>query len=147
MHHRTLDEITQIATLQPALNLSWKAVRHQRLHRFADLLCAYKGPIRLLSRIEYLPRAEREALRGSFSPLALAYDDVELRREGLAGDTIGDAMAFFGLSHRQAHRLFCDCHYGFAVEAPTIAARVRAIADHVSFRERWENVVAYFSRA
>ena len=100
----------------------------------------------MLSRIEYLPRDERHALRGSFSPLALAYDDEELRREGLAGDTIGDAMTFFDLSDRQAHRLFCDCHY-VSAEAPTIAARVRAVADHVSFRERWDSVVAYFSRA
>lgn len=143
MHHRTLDQITQVATVQPATNLTWKAIRRQRLHRLADLLSAYTGPIRLLTRIEYLPAAERQTLRGDFSPLALAYQDAEFRRTGLAGDTLGDAMAFFDLSDRQSHTLFCDCHYGYSVEAPMIAARIRTVANRLSFRERWQNVRAF----
>jgi hypothetical protein len=147
MHHRTLDQINQVATVQPAPNLTWNAIRRQRLHRLADLLSAYTGPIRLLTRIEYLPSAERQMLRGDFSPLALAYQNAEFRRAGLAGDTLGDAMAFFDLSDHESHALFCDCHYGCSVEAPMIAARIRIVANRSSFRERWQNVRAFlFSR-
>jgi len=71
MHHRTLEEISRVATLEPAPHLTRQAVRRQRLHRLADLLSAYTGSIRLLTRMEYLPKPERHALRGDFSPLAL----------------------------------------------------------------------------
>ena len=146
MEHRTLDEMSRIATIVPAPNLSRRAVRRQRLNRLADLLSAYTGPIRLLTRIEALPRGERCALRGDCSPLALAYTDLEFRRAGLAGDTVGDAMAFFDLSDSEAHTLFCDCHYGMSVsvQPPTIAARVRGVANRLSVGERWESMRAYF---
>jgi hypothetical protein len=147
MEHRTLDEMSKIATIVPAPNLSRRAVRRQRLNRLADLLSGYAGPVRLLTRIEEVPRIQRRALRGDFSPLALAYTDVEFRRAGLAGDTIGDAMAFFDLTDSEVHTLFCDCHYGIgmaSVQVPAIAARVRAVANRLSFRERWENIRAYF---
>jgi hypothetical protein len=144
MQHHTLDEITQVATVQPASQPSWRVVRRERLRRLAEVLRAHTGPFRLLDRIEYLPAPERLAVRGEFSPLALAYQDAALRREGLAGDSLGDAMTFFGLSHSQAHHLFCDCHYGMSVEAPVVAARVRAIADQLSFREWWDRIRASF---
>jgi hypothetical protein len=148
MEHRTLDEMSRIATIVPAPNLSQRAVRRQRLNRLADLLSTYMGPIRLLTRIEELPRGERRALRGDCSPLALAYTDLEFRRAGLAGDTVGDAMTFFDLSDSEAHTLFCDCHYGMSsIEPPTIAARVRGVANHLSLGERWENLRAYFHGA
>jgi len=146
MEHRTLDEMSRIATIVPAPNLSRRAVRRQRLNRLADLLSVYTGPIRLLTRIEALPRGERRALRGVGSPLALAYTDLEFRRAGLAGDTVGDAMTFFDLSDSEAHTLFCDCHYGMSVsvQPPTIAARVRGVANRLSVGERWESMRAYF---
>ena len=147
MEHRTLDEMSKIATFVPAPNLSPRAVRRQRLNRLADLLSACKGPVRLLTRIEDVPRIRRRALRGDLSPLALAYADMEFRRAGLAGDTIGDAMAFFDLTDSEVHTLFCDCHYGIGMssaQVPAIAARVRAAANRLSFQERWENIRAYF---
>ncbi|MEN3363210.1 MAG: hypothetical protein V7606_484 [Burkholderiales bacterium] len=145
MEHRTLDEMSRIATIVPAPNLSRRAVRRQRLNRLADLLSTHMGPIRLLTRIEDVPRVQRRALRGEFSPLALAYADVEFRWAGLAGDTIGDAMAFFDLSDNEVHTLFCDCNYGMSsVQLSTIAARVRGVANRLSARERWENIRAHF---
>jgi hypothetical protein len=42
MEHRTLDEMSRIATIVPAPNLSRRAVRRQRLNRLADLLSASK---------------------------------------------------------------------------------------------------------
>jgi hypothetical protein len=147
MEHRTLDEMSRIATIVPAPYLSRRAVRRQRLNRLADLLGAWTGPVRLLTRIEDVPRIQRRALRCDLSPLALAYADVEFRRAGLAGDTIGDAMAFFDLTDSEVHTLFCDCHYGIgmsSVQVPAIAARVREVANRLSFQERWENIRAYF---
>jgi hypothetical protein len=119
------------------------------LNRLADLLGACKEPVRLLTRIEEVPRIQRRALRCDLSPLALAYADVEFRRAGLAGDTVGDAMAFFDLTDNEVHTLFCDCHYGIgmsSVQVPAIAARVRAVANRLSFQERWESIRAYFHR-
>ena len=55
-------------------------------------------------------------------------------------------MEIFDLIDRQAYRLFCDCHYAYPVDASAIAERVRAVGDRLSFRERWENIRAYFSR-
>lgn len=147
MQHHTLDEITQVARVEPATKLSWREVRRRRLRRLADVLDAYRGPFRLLERIEYVPAGERMRMRGEFSPLALAYQDSALRREGLAGDSLGHAMAFFDLSHSQVHYLFCDCHYGMSVEAPSVAARVRAMADQRSLREWWAKVSAPFRAA
>jgi hypothetical protein len=145
MHYRTLDEITQVAAIQPSLTPG-RTIRRQRLHHLADLLSLYTGPIQLFRGIEYFPAADRYAARGDFTPLALAYDDVQFRREGLAGDRLGNAMEFFDLTDRQAHRLFCDCHYAYPVDASAIADRIRAVATRLSLRERWENMRAYFSR-
>jgi len=144
MHHRTLEEITQLATIEPAPTLNRTELRRQRLRRFADLLEAYCGPIRLLTRIEYLPLAERHALGGDLSPLAVAYADAEFRRAGLAGDTVKDAMDFFDLSEREVHTLFCDCHVGPSITARSIAEGIRAVANRRTFRERLEDVRAYF---
>ena len=37
-------------------------------------------------------------------------------------------MAFFELSDRQAHRLFCDCHYSGSMTGAGLAARLRRLA-------------------
>ena len=143
MHHRTLEEINQVARIAPAPTLDRRALRRQRLQRFADLLDSYLGPIRLLSRIEYLPLAERHALRHDSSPLAVAYADVEFRRAGLAGDTVKDAMDFFDLSSREVHTLFCDCHVGPSIDARSIAAGIRTVANRKTLGERLESMRAY----
>ncbi len=135
MHHRTLDQITQVATVSRVEKPSSREVRRERLRRLATVLEEYDGPIRLLSRIEYLTRDDRLMLRCDFSPLALAYDDIVLRRQGLTSDRLGDAMTFFGLSEGQAHHLFCDCHYGASTDPRVVARRVRALADRKSFME------------
>jgi hypothetical protein len=143
MEHRTLDQITQVASIAPADGRTARTVRRERLRRLTDVLRAYEGPLRLLTRIEYVPMPERAELRGEFSPLALAYQDAPLRRAGLAGDTLGDAMAFFSLSQHQVHHLFCDCHYGIGVDAKMVAARVSSVAERLSWRERWDKISAW----
>lgn len=147
MRHRTLDEVTQVATVTRLPSPPTREVRRERLRRFADVLEKYDGPMRLLTRIEDLPMHARRQLRGEFSPLALAFQDDVLRREGLAGDRLGDAMTFFGLSGHQAHHLFCDCHYGGFINARTVARRVRAMAERKSLSEWTQMIWARFARA
>ena len=43
-------------------------------------------------------------------------------------DRLGEVMRFFDLSDRQAHRLFCDCHYHGTMTGTGLAARLRTIA-------------------
>jgi len=47
--------------------------------------------------IEHAPPVKRAALRADDSLLTVAFNDPGLRAEGLAGDTVGDAVAFFGI--------------------------------------------------
>lgn len=147
MRHRTLDEVTQVATITQPPAPATREIRRQRLRRLADLLDNYEGPLRLLTRIEDLPMRARRELRGEFSPLALAYQDAGFRREGLAGDRLGDAMTFFGLSGHQAHHLFCDCHYGVYINGRTVARRVRAMAERKSLSEWAQAIFGRFARA
>jgi hypothetical protein len=60
-----------------------------------------------------------------------------LRAAGLAGDTVGDAGEFFGLSHGQLHALLCFCHHGGTVSASTAAAQVRAFARQGDMSACW----------
>jgi hypothetical protein len=66
-----------------------------------------KESFRLLSRIEYIPVAQGQ--RRDNSPLAIAYENVVFRAEGLASDRLGEAERFFALTPHRAHHL-CDCH-------------------------------------
>jgi hypothetical protein len=140
MRHRTLDEVTQVATITSVQAPSSREVRRERLRRLATVLERYEGPIRLLSQIEHVPLQVRRQLRADFSPLALAYQDDVLRREGLPSDRLGDAVTFFGLSQRQAHHMFCDCHYGAAITSRTVARRVHAVAERKSITE-WSQMI------
>jgi hypothetical protein len=67
-------------------------------------------------------------MRADDSPLSIAYKNLFLRAEGLAGDTVGDAIAFFGISERELHDILCYCHHGKAMRSTEAAARVRAVA-------------------
>jgi hypothetical protein len=110
-------------------------VRRERLERWVELLARLDVPVRLLSRIEYLPRAERLLARADNSPIEIAYRDPLLRAQGLASDRLGDAMAFFDLTFSEAHHLVCDCHYVGGVTSGMVAARMRAVARRMSFGE------------
>ena len=60
--------------------------------------------------------------------MSVAFNEPRLRAEGLAGDTIGDATAFFGISEMELHNILCFCHSGETMSAEMAAARVRAAA-------------------
>ncbi len=103
--------------------------RRERLERWAEVLDR-KPERRLhsLGEIEFVPKAERPAMRADDSPLAVAYADPVLRAAGLGSDRLGDAMTFFEISERQAHRLLCSCMNGWRIEAGRAARSVRHLA-------------------
>lgn len=126
MQHQDLDRIRGVKSLDPVFGRTPKMSRAERLNRWADLLDSQAGrPLRALEDVEYVTPAVRRDLRKEDSPLAVAFADPVLRADGLAGDRLGDAMDYFGLSERQAHWLLCDCHYGGRMTASEVAARVR----------------------
>jgi hypothetical protein len=136
MKHRTLEEIAPVAQVMPA-GPDPRAVKRARLERLATILYNYEGPVKLFAGIEYLDRQQRMLARNDRSPLAVAYQDEVLRGQGLKGDRIEDAMAFFDLSWRETHHLFCECHYGAAVTPQVIAVQVRSLASRTSMRDAW----------
>ena len=101
--------------------------RQARLERWAEALARQPGRLRAIPEVEHGDRRKRAARRTDGSPLTVAYEDPVLRAAGLRGDTIGDAAAFFGLSHAQLHHLVCYCHHGLTMDPQATAAEVRAL--------------------
>ncbi len=128
MKHQTPEQLRDAAAVvaaNPIVTLS----RRERLHRWADLLDQHNGPMQALYRIEYLPEAERRAYDGGTdTPIAIAYGDPVFRGDGLAGNTLGDAMDYFAMSDEDAHHLLCDCHYMGSLTGHNLAARLRRYA-------------------
>lgn len=127
MKHQSPEQLRESATIV-AEKLDTMTHR-ERLNRWADLLDQQPGSIEALYRIEYLSEADRRAYRGGdTTPLAIAFRDPVLRGDGLAGDTLGDAMDYFAMNDEEAHRLLCDCHYMGALTGHSLAARIRRFA-------------------
>jgi hypothetical protein len=125
MKYQSLEQIALEADVHPGIDMS----RRERLERWVELL--EQQPHRRLSTIEgteFGSHREREAKRADHSPLTVAFEDPVLRAAGLRGDRVGDAGAFFDLSHRELHRLVCYCHHGRTVSPGTVATRLRMIA-------------------
>ncbi|WP_162917445.1 hypothetical protein [Dongia deserti] len=131
MRHKSRDEIRSIANILPSALNPRPMPKRERLERWADALDRERGRLlKTLFRVEYVLRARRMALRADDSPLSIAYKNPFLRAEGLTGDAVGDAMAFFGITERELHDILCFCHYGEAMRASEAAERVRAVAAH-----------------
>jgi len=129
MEHKTLDELRDVADIQPSWLSSRPLTKGERLERWAEVLERQGGRrLKTLFEIEYLSRAERAALRANDSPLSIAFADPRLRAAGLAGDTVGDAVTFFEVSEMELHNILCFCHHGDTMSADAAAARVRAAA-------------------
>lgn len=127
MEHKTLEQIRDVAEILPDRLRRRPLSKRQRLERWADAL-EREGDRSLttLRQIEYAPPEEREALRADDTPLTVAFSDARLRADGLAGDTVGDAVAFFGLRPMELHAILCTCHHGPTIAADTAAERIRA---------------------
>src|SRR5215216_30703 len=128
MKHTPASEISRIADVHPVPPRP-PMTRLERLERWAEAL--ERDPDRVLTsieEIEWKPKAERRELRADDSALTVALEDPVLRAEGLASDRLGDAMAFFRLTDREAHFALCSCVYGQSMQARVAARRVRMIA-------------------
>lgn len=139
MKHRTLEEVTKIAAIERVAK-SEESPRRARLERFAQILSAHPGRIRLFSMMEYVPVRERVKLRQDESPLSIAYRDPQFRQQGLTGDRLGDAIDFFGLSMREAHHLFCDCNYSGAITPGAVASRASSLAQKRTLTQMWQDL-------
>jgi len=135
MEHKSLQEIRSTSLTAPAEALEREMSRKEKLERWAMLLERHKGPLKALRGIEFLAPDKRRTLRGDHSPLAVAYGDPIFRAQRMRSDQLGDGIAFFSLSHGEAHRLLCDCYYGGRMTGKDLAARLRYAARHpVLFR-------------
>ena len=131
MEHKILDELRDVADLLPTCPSAHPLSRRERLERWAEALEREGGRrLKTLVEMEHAPRAERATQRADDSPLSVAFHDPRLRAEGLAGDTVGDAATFFGVSEMELHNILCFCHHGATMAADTAAIRVRAAAAH-----------------
>jgi hypothetical protein len=129
MKHQSPEQLREAAAIVAANPITTTMTRRERLDRWADLLDQQPGSIEALYRIEYLSEADRRAYRGGeTTPLAVAFSDPALRRDGLAGNTLGDAMDYFEMTDDDAHRLLCDCHYMGSLTGHSLAARLRRYA-------------------
>ncbi|PPD44821.1 MAG: hypothetical protein CTY15_05980 [Methylocystis sp.] len=143
MKRRTIEEIAKTARVENThtqMGIPGWALRRRRLERLATLLESAREPVRLFTTMECYRRRERLALRQAGSPLSIAFQDDALRREGLADDSVGAAVDFFGLSMREAHALLCDCGYGGLALigrpiAHLVASRARGLAAKRSIAE------------
>ena len=128
MEYKPVEQLRTLADLRAAPPAC--LTRRERLERWAEVLERDPGArLRSLGEIEFHPRQERPLMRADNSPLTVAYADPVLRAAGLRTDTLGDAMLFFDLSERQAHRLLCSCMNGWSISADRAAAQIRRIAN------------------
>lgn len=128
MEHQSLTHIRERAEVRPDTRGSKPMSRRDRLTRWAELLEA--APLRQLNTLretEHIPIRTVGQARADNSPIAVAFADRDLRREGLAGDRYGDARSFFGLTDHELHYVICYCHYGETVRAGLIASRIRRL--------------------
>ena len=136
MEYRTRDTIRAAETL-PGWLIARPMSKAERLRIWAAALDR-EGDRQLntLFQLEYLPPARRAQLRADESLLSVAFADPRLRAEGLAGDTMGDAVAFFGVGERELHDIVCFCHHGPTISARTAAAQIRNAAGRQQERIR-----------
>jgi len=129
MEYKTLNQIRAVADIRPGWLGARPLSKQERLERWAEVLERQEGRrLRTLFEIEYAAPAAWSMLRADGSPLSIAFADQRLRSEGLCGDTIGDAIAFFGISDWELHNILCFCHHGETMSADVAAVRVRAAA-------------------
>jgi hypothetical protein len=126
MQHKSRDQIRDVVAMLPSYLRAGPLSKRDRLKTWAEAMEREGGRrLRTLYEIEYAPADMRARLRADDSPLSVAFGNPRLRAEGLAGDTLGDTTAFFGISESELHYIVCFCHSGETISAETAAARVR----------------------
>ena len=140
MKHMSPDDIERSAEAIP----SGVMTRAERLERWANMLEQHVGPILALNGIEYLRCKERREHKGNHAPMTIAFADPILRDQGLSGDTLGEAMDFFGLSKQAVHELFCDCHHRGTMTGSGLAESLREIARPPETIGLWQRLMSIF---
>ena len=109
--------------------------KSERLHRWAESL-ELREQLQLEAFDDATPR-----IYGGFStqadnsPLTVAFEDWVFQAEGLRGDALGTALAFFDLSKGEMQRIIgCSDHSGRTIPAAAAAKRVRALAKQAEAR-------------
>jgi hypothetical protein len=129
MEYKSLDKIRDAAEILPNWLSPPPLSKSERLACWAKALEREGGrQLNTLFQVEYAPSSKRAELRADDSLLTVAFNDPRLRAEGLTGDTVGEAVAFFSISERQLHDIVCFCHHGPTIAANTAAAQIRAAA-------------------
>jgi hypothetical protein len=129
MEYKSLHKIRDVSDILPSWLSPRPLSKSERLEHWAEALEHQGGrQLKTLFEIEHAPPGKRAALRADDSLLTVAFNDPRLRAEGLAGDTVGDAVAFFGISERELHDILCFCHHGATMSADAAAAQIRAAA-------------------
>ena len=127
MEHKPFAEVSRVADVR-SVPLRPVMTRRERLERWAEVLEREpRRELKSLEEIEWKPKAERLDIRADGSPLTVAFEDPVLRAEGLASDRLGDASAFFSLSHTDQHFVLCSCVHGRSMTAGEAASRVRGL--------------------
>jgi hypothetical protein len=124
MEHKQLDQLLSIADIQTSEPVS-RMTRPERIKRWIALL--NKEPMRRLNaldEIEYMLPSDRPLARADDSPLTVAYNDPVFRREGLKSDRLGDVMALYKISEKEAHHAFCSCLGGHTMDSSAFARRL-----------------------
>jgi hypothetical protein len=126
MEHHSLDVLRHRAEVKSVAAIFR---RREKIERWAQVIeAAGLQRFRTFPQLEYASAAERSAVRRDGSPFALAYADPVLREAGLEGDHYGQAVSFFELSEREAHRLFCSCMHGDTVTSEGLTSELRRLA-------------------
>lgn len=101
----------------------------ERLHRWADNLELHRRLV-LIDNAALGTRDEWFSTRADGSPLSVAFEDWAFRAEGLQGDRVRDALAFFDVSENEIQRIVSSSDYGRrTIRAAVAAERVRALAE------------------
>lgn len=127
MKYQSRAELAPIAETYHGDITSSRLSAEDRLRRWIELL--REQPFRYVNTLrqtEYRSRLSRDAMRDDNSAITVAFEDPVLRRDGLHGDSYGDARHFFGLSDMQLHRVVCFCHNGFSVPSGVVARQLQS---------------------
>jgi hypothetical protein len=145
MEHQTQEQLERVAHVQANIDRHQNMSRRERLERWAEMLERQPSPLRSIESVEFGSRCVSDSKRADGSPLSVAFQDPTLRAAGLRGDTLGDALEFFGISRGDVHHIICNCHHGRTISPAVAASRVRAVVwreDALTPLSRLESAVA-----
>ena len=128
MDYQAREQLERVAHVQANVEQHQSMSRRERLERWAEVLERQPSHLRSIENVEFGDPHVSASRRADGSPLSVAFQDPILRAAGLRGDTIGDALEFFGVSRGDLHCIVCSCHYGRTVSSSAAVSRVRAVA-------------------